>query len=71
MKVAAFALGVLAVAGLIVLAVAGMSGALAVLLTAAALVCMVALGGILGGRRTPERPPRVLPGDGPAERSEP
>jgi peptidoglycan/LPS O-acetylase OafA/YrhL len=71
MKAAAVVIGVLAVAGLIVLAVAGMSGALGVLLTAGAVVCMVALGGVLGGRHTPEGPSRILPQDGSAERPEP
>lgn len=57
MRVVAWALGALTLAGLVVLAVAGLSGALAILLTAGALVSMIALGSILGGRHTPDRPP--------------
>ncbi|HYA69076.1 MAG TPA: hypothetical protein VED63_10120 [Acidimicrobiales bacterium] len=62
MKVIAGTLGALAVVGLIVLAIAGLTGALAILLTAVALVAMIALGGVLGGRHTPNRPPLDRPG---------
>ncbi|HXX89129.1 MAG TPA: hypothetical protein VEI83_02765 [Acidimicrobiales bacterium] len=64
MKAAAWVLALLALAGLIVLSVAGLSGALAILLTAVVLVAMVALGSLLGGRKTPDRAPKALPGPG-------
>jgi len=57
MRVAAVFLGLAAFAGLIVLAVAGVSGATAVLVTAGAVVGMVALGNLVGGRHTPDRAP--------------
>ena len=50
MKVAAGTLGALAVIGLIMLAIAGLTGALAILLTAVALVVMIVLGGTLRHR---------------------
>jgi hypothetical protein len=55
--VAAVILSLAAFAGLIVLAVAGVSGATAVLVTAGAVVGMVALGNLVGGRHTPNRAP--------------
>jgi len=66
MKVVAWVLGLLTLAGLIVLSIAGLTAALAILLTAVALVVMIGLGSILGGRRTPEGEPKVLPGPGAA-----
>jgi len=62
MKVVAGVLGAAAVLGLVVLAVAGLTGALAILLTALAIMAMIALGGIMGGRHTPDRPPLERPG---------
>jgi hypothetical protein len=49
--------GLIVVGGLIFLAVAGFPGALPILISAVALVAMVALGGVVGGRHTPNRPP--------------
>ncbi|MGA2519403.1 MAG: hypothetical protein ABSG81_01115 [Acidimicrobiales bacterium] len=68
-------LGLAVLGGLVVLAVAGVSGATAVLITAAALLAMIALGNILGGRKTPDRAPYrpgaatalVSEGDAPGE----
>ena len=57
MKAAAWVLGLCAFGGLIVLAVAGVSGATAVLVTGAAVVAMIALGNLVGGRHTPDRAP--------------
>ena len=48
---------VVVVAGLIVMAVAGISGATAILVTVAALLAMVVLGGQMGGRHTPNVAP--------------
>jgi predicted lipid-binding transport protein (Tim44 family) len=53
--------GLAAFGGLIVLAVAGVSSATAVLFTAVAIVGMIALGNILGGRTTPNRAPHAAP----------
>ena len=50
LKAAAFLLGVLVLAGLVVLVVAGLPGAVGILLTLGGLVVMVALGSLLGGR---------------------
>jgi small neutral amino acid transporter SnatA (MarC family) len=55
--VAAVVLGLAAFGGLIVLAVAGVSGATAVLVTGGAVVAMIGLGNLVGGRRTPDRAP--------------
>ncbi len=57
MKAAAVVLGVALFGGLIVLAVAGVTGATAILVTAVAIVGMIALGNLLGGRTTPNRAP--------------
>lgn len=57
MKVAAWAIGVAAFGGLIVLSIAGVTGAIGILVTAAAIVGMIALGNLLGGRTTPNRAP--------------
>jgi hypothetical protein len=57
MRVAAVLLGVALFAGLIVLAVAGVSAATAVLVTAGAVVAMIGLGNAVGGRQTPNRAP--------------
>jgi drug/metabolite transporter (DMT)-like permease len=69
-KVAAVILGLGAFGGLIVLAVAGVSGATAILVTAAAVVGMIALGNLVGGRHTPNRTPYQPedPADETAER---
>lgn len=47
----AYGLGFVLVAGLVILAVAGVSAARALAATAGAMVLLVALGGLLGGRR--------------------
>jgi predicted phage tail protein len=57
MRLAAVLLGLLFFAGLVVLAVAGVSGATAVLITAGAVVAMIGLGNAVGGRHTPNRSP--------------
>jgi small neutral amino acid transporter SnatA (MarC family) len=57
MKVAAVVLGLATFGGLVVLAVAGVSGATAVLITGGAVVAMIGLGNLVGGRRTPDRSP--------------
>jgi hypothetical protein len=84
-RVAAVVLGLATFGGLVVLAVAGVSGATAVLVTGGAVVAMIGLGNLVGGRRTPDRAPyggepdgvepdRVEPGGaepGSAEQAEP
>ena len=57
MKAAAVVLGLGAFGGLIVLAVAGVTGATAILGTGVAIVAMIALGNVIGGRTTPNRAP--------------
>ncbi len=57
MRVAAVLFGLALFAGLVVLAVAGVSGASAVLITAGAVVAMIGLGNAVGGRHTPNRSP--------------
>ena len=57
MRLAAVVLGIAAFGALIVLAVAGVSGATAVLVTAGAVVAMIGLGNAVGGRHTPDRAP--------------
>lgn len=57
MKVVGWMIGVVALGGLIVLAIAGVTAAIGVLVTAAAIVGMIALGNMLGGRTTPDREP--------------
>ena len=57
MRVAAVVLALAAFGGLVVLAIAGVSGATAILVTAAAVVGMIALGNMVGGRHTPNRTP--------------
>ena len=54
--------GLLGLGALIVLAVAGVSGATAVLVTAAAVLGMIFLGNIVAGRNTPNRAPYEPPG---------
>jgi len=56
-RLAAVVLGIAALGALIVLAVAGVSGATAVLITAGAVVAMIGLGNAVGGRHTPNRAP--------------
>jgi hypothetical protein len=56
-KAAAVVLGLAALGALIVLAVAGVTGATAILGTGVAIVAMIALGNIIGGRTTPNRAP--------------
>ena len=63
MRKVALVAGLAVFGGLIVLSIAGVSSATAVLFTAVAIVGMIALGNILGGRTTPNRPPERGPGD--------
>jgi len=56
-KFVAWVGGAVIVAGLVVLAVAGITGATAILVTVTALVAMIGLGSMLGGRHTPNVPP--------------
>ena len=75
MRTLAVLLGLLGVAGLVVLAVAGVTGATAILVTGAAVLAMIGLGSVVGGRRTPARPPYgagspASAGDGDAEGAE-
>jgi len=67
----AVVLGLLAVGGLVVLAVAGVTAATAVLVTAAAVVAMIVLGSMLGGRKTPDRAPSGALGGAPRRDDEP
>ncbi len=57
MKAAGWLLGLVLFGGLIVLAVAGMTAAVGVLVTVIAIVGMIALGNLLGRRTTPDRLP--------------
>ena len=57
MRIAAVVLGVVLFGGLVVLAIAGVSAATAVIITAAAVVLMIGLGNAVGGRHTPSRSP--------------
>ena len=61
MRTIAVILGLLVVGALIVLAVAGVSGATAILVTAAAVLGMIFLGNIVAGRNTPNRAPYEPP----------
>ena len=77
MKAAAWVLGLGAFGGLVVLAVAAVSGATAVLVTGGAVLAMIILGNAVGGRHTPNRAPYrageapVSPAaDAPAPRAE-
>jgi hypothetical protein len=56
-RVAAALFGLALFGGLIVLAIAGVSAATAVLVTAGAVVAMIGLGNAVGGRHTPSRSP--------------
>jgi len=56
-KVAGWLIGAAAFGGLVVLAIAGVTGAIAILVTAVAIVGMIAMGNLLGGRTTPNRAP--------------
>jgi predicted lipid-binding transport protein (Tim44 family) len=56
-KAAGWVSGLVVLGGLIVLSVAGMTAAVGVLVTVVAIVGMLALGNLLGGRTTPERRP--------------
>jgi hypothetical protein len=61
MKLVAWLGGIAVVALLVVMAVAGFPGAVPILVSAGALVAMIGLGGVMGGRHTPNVPP-VPPG---------
>ncbi len=57
MRVAAVIIGFVVFGGLVVLAIAGVTAATAVIITAAAVVVMIGLGNAVGGRHTPTRAP--------------
>ncbi len=57
MRTVAWVGAVILLAGLVVLAVAGISGATAILVTAVALTAMIGLGSTMGGRHTPNVEP--------------
>jgi hypothetical protein len=57
MRVVAWVGGLVVVAGLVFLAVAGFPGAVPILISAVALVAMIGLGGVVGGRHTPNVAP--------------
>ncbi|HVA02651.1 MAG TPA: hypothetical protein VMU64_02790 [Acidimicrobiales bacterium] len=57
MRIAAVILGVALFGGLVVLAIAGVTAATAVIITAGAVVLMIGLGNAVGGRHTPNRSP--------------
>ncbi|HXQ61976.1 MAG TPA: hypothetical protein VN796_06560 [Acidimicrobiales bacterium] len=64
MRTVAWVGAVVVLAGLIVMAVAGITGATAVLVTAVALAGMIALGSMMGGRHTPDVAPVATRPDG-------
>jgi hypothetical protein len=67
-KLLGWIIGVVAFGGLILLSIAGVTAAVAIIITAAAIVSMIALGSILGGRNTPNRTPySAAQGDAPVE----
>ena len=70
MKAAGWLLGLVLFGGLIVLAVAGMTAAVGVLVTVIAIVGMIALGNLLGRRTTPDRLPSQGDRDSQSERSD-
>ena len=55
MKAVAFVGGLVVIAGLVFLAVAGLPGAVPLMVTAVALVAMIGLGSVMGGRRIEAR----------------
>jgi hypothetical protein len=57
MRAVAWVGGLVVLAGLILLAVAGFPGAVPILVSAVALVAMIGLGGAMGGRHTPNVSP--------------
>jgi hypothetical protein len=69
MRTVAWVGGAVVMAGLVLMAVAGFPGAVPILVSAAALVAMIGLGGAMGGRHTANVPPVTVgrAGDGPAE----
>jgi hypothetical protein len=71
-KAVAWGGGVVVVAGLVFMAVAGFPGALPILISAGALVAMVGLGGAMGGRHTANvAPVATRPPVGPTPAPEP
>jgi hypothetical protein len=63
-KAFAWIFGLAIFGGLIVMAVAGFTAATAILVTTGAIIAMIGLGNIVGGRTTPNRVPRP-PSTGP------
>jgi hypothetical protein len=68
-RIFAWVFGLALFGGTIVLAVAGLTAATAILVTAAAIVVMIGLGNLVGGRTTPNRAPYGA-GDPPASEHE-
>jgi hypothetical protein len=66
MRAVAWVGGLVVVAGLVFLAVAGFPGAVPILVSAAALVAMIGLGGVVGGRHTPNVAPMGARHPGPS-----
>jgi hypothetical protein len=56
-KLLGWIIGLIAFGGLIFLSIAGVTAAVAIIITAVAIVSMIALGSIVGGRNTPNRAP--------------
>ena len=63
MRILGWVIGLVAVGALVLLAVAGVSAAIGVLVTGVAIVSMIALGSLMGGRNTPNKAPYRAPGD--------
>jgi hypothetical protein len=63
MRTIAWIFGLAIFGGLIVMAVAGFTAATAILVTTGAIIAMIVLGNIMGGRTTPNKVPLVPPGD--------
>lgn len=60
-RIVAYGLAVAVAGFVVVLAIAGVSAAVALVVTAVAVLAMIALGGIFGGRRAAERDPLPWP----------
>ena len=65
-RILAYGMGALLLAVVVLLALAGVSAAVALVVTAVAVLTMIALGGLLGGRSTPDRHPAPWPPAPPA-----
>jgi len=68
LKIVGWVIGLAAVGALVMMAVAGVSGATGILVTGVAIVSMIALGSLMGGRNTPNKAPyRTQAAAGPAD----